>query len=408
MKKNLLIVTSSDFPYGAANSKLLRLMGAGLVEKGWRVEVLLQKGRTNKGEKIIPGRAGVENGVQYRFFGWKLRPGNFVLKVLDTLLANSGVVITLVARKFQGKADVAMVYNHSGMQNLLVLIVCKLFRIRCISYVSDWINRYASFPKWHQQPKWFDFLFRMKRVNMWFDALIMPSHFLYDFYQERGMNQEQLYILPTVVELPDLSEGRDETQYPRKAEVRVGFCGKPTWTNGGELLVRAFQKVAESHEDSELIVMGDRLDDPDLLPGLKKLAAELGVAEKIIFTGMIPYERVGELLLTCDMLVLPRPAGKFAEAGFPTKLGEYVACRKPVVVTRVGDIPRYLKHKESAMLSEPGGIDELAEHILWLIDHPSEADAIAEKGLQWAKDMLSYGGAANGLDRFLCSEFGRG
>jgi len=407
MKKNLLIVTSADFPYGAANSKLLRLMGAGLVEKGWRVEVLLQRGRTNKGEKMIKGRSGVETGVHYRFFGWKLRPGNIVLKVLDTLVANFGAATTLLIRKIQGKADVAMVYNHSGMQNLQILIVCKLFRIRCISYVSDWINRYASFPKWHQQPKWYDFLFRMKIVNRWFDALVMPSHFLHDFYKERGMNPERLYILPTVVELPDLSNVGVETEYPKKAGVRVGFCGKPTWTNGGELLVRVFQQVAERHEDSELIVMGDRLDDPELLPGLKKLAAELGVEEKIIFTGMIPYKRVGELLLTCDMLVLPRPAGKFAEAGFPTKLGEYVACRKPVVVTKVGDIPRYLKHQDGAMLSEPGGTEELAEHMLWLIEHPVEADAIAEKGLQWAKDMLSYSGAANGLDQFLCSGFGR-
>ena len=407
MRNNLLIVTSADFPYGAANSKLLRLMGAGLVEKGWRVEVLLQRGRQNKGEKMIKDRSGVESGVLYRFFGWKLRPSNFVLKVLDSLLANIGAASTLVVRKLQGKADVAMVYNHSGAQNLLMLVVCKVFRIRCVSYVSDWINRYASFPKWHQQPKWFDFLFRMKVVNMWFDALVMPSTFLYDFYEERGMNPEQLYILPTVVELPDLTNIGEETEYPKKASIRVGFCGKPTWTNGGELLIQAFQKVAASHEDAELIVMGDRLDDPELLPGLKKMASDMGVADKIIFTGMIPYKRVGELLLTCDILVLPRPAGKFAEAGFPTKLGEYVACRKPVVVTKVGDIPRYLKHKESAMLSEPGGTEELAEHILWLIEHPAEADSIADKGLQWAKDMLSYQGAANGLDQFLCSGFGR-
>lgn len=50
MKENLLIVTSSD-QYGSASAKLLRLMGAGLIKKGWRVEVLLQRGRQNKGEK---------------------------------------------------------------------------------------------------------------------------------------------------------------------------------------------------------------------------------------------------------------------------------------------------------------------------------------------------------------------
>lgn len=402
MNKNILIITGSDFPYGSASAKLLRLLARGLVEKSWQVEVLLQKGRTNRGESMIPGRSGQENGVAYRFFGWKLRPANPLLKILDSLVANVGAAGTLVVRKIRGRADVAMIYNHSGVQNLLMLAVCKMVRIRCISYVSDWVNRKASFPKWHQQPKWFDFLFRMKIVNMWFDALVMPSTFLHDFYKDRGFDPDRLYILPTVVELPDLAAVRQECEYPKKAAVRIGFCGKPTWTNGGELLLQAFHRVSGCCKDTELIVMGDRLDDPALLPGLKKMADELGIGEKITFTGMIPYKRVGELLLTCDILALPRPAGKFAEAGFPTKLGEYVACRKPVVVTKTGDIPRYLKHRGSAMLSEPGGADEMAEHMLWLIEHPAEANAIAEKGWLWAKDMLSYSGAAEGLDRFLC------
>jgi hypothetical protein len=59
------------------------------------------------------------------------------------------------------------------------------------------------------------------------------------------------------------------------------------------------------------------------------------------------------------------------------------------------------------MLAEPGDIDEIADHIHWLIKHPVEADMIAGNGLQWAKKELWYSGAADGLDRFLRSGLGR-
>lgn len=401
--KNILIVTSSDFPYGAPSSKLLRLIGAGLAEKGYQVEVLLQRGRQTKSEKMILEHKGIESGVIYRFLGWKLRPRSFILKVLDSLIANIRVVMILILRKTQGKADVVMVYNHSGIQNLPSLITCKILRILCVSYVSDWLNQNASFPKWYQKPKWWDFLFRMKIVNPWFDGLIMPSYFLRNYYLGKEIRSARLYILPTLVELPNTLYAEDFLEYPKKAKIRIGFCGKPTWTNGGEMLIHIFKKVVSKYPSSELIVMGDRLDNPKLLPGLKKMAKEFKLDEKIIFTGMIPQSQVAKVLLTCDILVLPRPAGTFAEAGFPTKLGEYVASRKPVVVSKVGDIPHYLKHKHSAMLAEPGNIDEFAEHILWLIKHPNESMEIAQEGFKWAKESLSYQGATNGLVKFLNS-----
>lgn len=401
MKKNILIITGSDFPYGAASAKLLRLMGMGLVEKGWRVEVLLQRGRQNAGEKMIDGRSGMESGVLYRFCGWKLRPANMLLKGADTFFGNISTFMMMGVRKIQGRADVALLYNPSGVENALILSLCKLLRIRCVSYISEWYNKQIAYPKWYQQAKWWDFLFRMKAINLWFDGLIMPSHYLHDFYLNKGMKPEQLYILPTLVELPDLSNVEDDLQYPKKAKVRIGFCGKPTRTNGSEDLIRALQQVDGRGDSVELIIIGDRLDTPELLPGLKKLAVELGLEDRVVFTGMVPFARVNCLLSSCDILVLPRPPGTFADAGFPTKLGEYVALRKPVVVTRVGDIPLYLKHKEGAMLAEPGNIDDIAKNINWLIRHPEESASIAENGFRWAKEMLWYRGAATNLDRFL-------
>lgn len=398
----LLIVTCSDFPYGTASAKLLRLIGVGLVENSWRVEVLLQRGQGNAGEVVNEKKCSIENGVFYKYYAWRTRPKNIFLKIIDSVISNFGVIGSIVMRKITKNADVVIVYNHSGIQNLLPLVICKIMKIHCISYVSEWIDRKDSFLKWHLQYKWYDFIFRMKIVNLWFDGLIMPSNFLYMYYIKQGFDREKLYILPTVVELPDLTIV-EEKQYPKRENIRIGFCGKPNWANGGEFLIQSFKNVIERNSSVELLLMGDRLEDPNLLPGLKKLSCELGIYDKVIFTGMIPQKRVTQLLLTCDILVLPRPAGTFAEAGFPTKLGEYVASKKPVVVTEVGDIPLYLKHKISAMLSRPGNIDDFANNILWLINNQEEAKKNADKAFEWAAEYLQYNNAARKLGIYLNS-----
>jgi glycosyltransferase involved in cell wall biosynthesis len=402
MINKILVITTSDFPSGSASAKLLRLIGVGLVERKWRVEFLLQRGQGNSKDIINHKRFGIEKGIQYKYFGWRIRPKNTILKILDSIFSNIGVLCTMVTRKIQGNVDIIMVYNHSGILNFLPLLMSKILGIYSTAYVSDWLNRKASFPKWHQQTKWYDFLLRMRIINMWFDGLLMPSHFLYNFYIEKGVIPSKMLILPTVVELPHMNIQQD-IQYQKRKKTRIGFCGKPTWTNGGELLIHIFKKVQEKNISTELLIMGDRIDDPNLLPSLKELSRELGISDNVTFTGMIPYERVSQLLLTCDILVLPRPSGTFAEAGFPTKLGEYLASEKPVVVTNVGDIPLYLKHEESAMLSNPGDIEQFAHNLLWLINNPEKAETIARNGNNWAKEVLLYNGAAEKLDVFFNS-----
>lgn len=68
-----------------------------------------------------------------------------------------------------------------------------------------------------------------------------------------------------------------------------------------------------------------------------------------------------QMLKNAEALVLDRPNSLQAQYGFPTKLGEYLLTGNPVVVTKVGDIPLYLKDGVSALLSEDRNPKEFAE-----------------------------------------------
>ena len=103
----------------------------------------------------------------------------------------------------------------------------------------------------------------------------------------------------------------------------------------------------------------------------------------MVFTGPIPREQMPLMLKNAEALVLARPDNIQAKYGFPTKLGEYLLSGNPVVVTRVGDIPQFLKDGESAYVAEPGNVEEIALKIIEaLTSH--EAPKIGLRGAEVA------------------------
>jgi glycosyltransferase involved in cell wall biosynthesis len=78
------------------------------------------------------------------------------------------------------------------------------------------------------------------------------------------------------------------------------------------------------------------------------LAKKCGVADRVRFTGMVPYTQVPEYISAMDVCLIPFKRGGISENALPLKLFEYMACGKPVIsmemlgVKRVaGDLVMY-------------------------------------------------------------------
>ena len=90
------------------------------------------------------------------------------------------------------------------------------------------------------------------------------------------------------------------------------------------------------------------------------------------------------------VLALDRPDSLQAQCGFPTKLGEYLLTENPVIVTKVGDIPLFLKDGETALLVEERKPKEFSSKIIWALEHPEEATEIGKAGAQVAMREFNY------------------
>ncbi len=91
----------------------------------------------------------------------------------------------------------------------------------------------------------------------------------------------------------------------------------------------------------------------------------------------------------------------YANAGFPFKLGEFLATGKPVIASRVSDVECMLENRREAMLVEPGDSDGIVATAEYLIGNPDQAAAIGMKGRAKAKILFDHRKQGQALLTFL-------
>ena len=143
-----------------------------------------------------------------------------------------------------------------------------------------------------------------------------------------GINPEKVQILPCVV------DGDRFVPAPKPVDlvVKYGLDNAKVlmtvarlWSGdiykGVDVTIRALPQILQSFPEVKYLVIG-RGDDR---PRLAKLAADLGVAEKVIFAGFIPTEELVAHYQVADAYIMP------SQEGFGIVYLEAMACGKPVL-----------------------------------------------------------------------------
>ena len=393
MKTKIIILTSENFPYGSPGANYLRNLSSGLqLNSNYLIEVWLQSGNSRPYAGFQNHMVNSINNVTYCFLGgYALRPKSNLGKFYNDLMGLFAPLVRIM--KERRSINTIIVYNSSAIRVIFSLLLCRLLNIHTIKIIPEWYEKSSILTSKLKYFKWWDFIFGMKVLNFHFDKLIVLSSYLKNFYISHGYPTKQLFILPNLVNLDEFFSiaSADRVVNERKERVVIGYSGTPVRKDGILDLLQAFGLLVRNYRNVELLVIGDISQTVTAIQYLKAKAEELCIPEsQIRFTGLVDFMEVPGLLNCCDILVLARPSGQFAEAGFPTKLGEYLACKKPVVVTKVGDIPKYFEDKVNAVLVDPDNSVSICKGINFLIENPDIAKAIGLKGFDWVNLNLEY------------------
>lgn len=208
------------------------------------------------------------------------------------------------------------------------------------------------------------------------DGLFVISTCLRDFFIEQGVSAEKVTIVNSIVDI-----SRFDGLVKQECEPYFAYCG-----NGNnkkdkvDELIRVFARVASRHDDIKFYIVGPTKqvykDEKDNV----QLVHELGLDDRVIFTGMKPASEVPQLMVNAKALFLTRPDTLQNRAGFSTKLGEYLASGNPVVAAGVGDIPLYLEDHINAFVYTPEDYDAVENAMEYILSYPEQSSVIGESG----------------------------
>ena len=126
---------------------------------------------------------------------------------------------------------------------------------------------------------------------------------------------------------------------------------------------------------AKIILVGDG----PAKPSLEKLSYELGLHKNVLFTSF--QTEIKDWLSVMDMFVLPSKT-----EGTPLALLEAMAAGLPVIATKVGEIPNILTDHQNGILIDYGDVKGLSDSILYLLNNPVKARALAEAGKQLVEE----------------------
>ena len=116
---------------------------------------------------------------------------------------------------------------------------------------------------------------------------------------------------------------------------------------------------------------------------VKQKVKDLGIED--IFTFHDGTKEIVDKYQQCDIYCLP---SNFE--GYPNVVCEAMSCGKPVVASRVCDIPYILKENENGLMFDPSDINDIADKLLKMVSMPKEQrEDWGRKGREIAETLFS-------------------
>jgi glycosyltransferase involved in cell wall biosynthesis len=162
---------------------------------------------------------------------------------------------------------------------------------------------------------------------------------------------------------------------PRDGELRLLYAGRLTPTKGVHTAIQALRILAhEAEARVTLDILGG--GDPDYERCLKRLADQVGVADRVRFRGGVPRSEMPRVFREHDVLLLLSEW----EEPFARVVLEAMAARLLVIGSLTGGTPEILVDGETGLSFPPGDANRLAQQIRRLLGSPALYGRMAEAG----------------------------
>ena len=377
-----------------ASTNRLISYAQGLASFSNRVEILCLKPGENPSKIVNKEVQGKFGDLNFRYVtGSTIRPKSLIKRISIRLLSFIGTIFYIISLNRKNRINTIITFPSSFLFIFIIFLISRILKIKLVHERSE-------YPFITQKNT---FLFRLNLfIYLHFscklyDAFVVITKALETYFYHYKSSKAKTFILPILVEPERFSDCN--TPSPIQGEY-IGYCGSMEGNKDGiSDLIEAFHLIASGYPDLKLVLIGDKSFKD--FANLENDIRAKNLSERIIFTGQIERDDLPAFLYNAKLLVLARPDNKQSEGGFPTKLGEYLATGKPVVITRVGEIPLYLKDGVNGFIAEPGNSEDFARKMNEVLQDYANSIKIGKCGQKLTFSSFNYLEQSKKLMQFL-------
>jgi glycosyltransferase involved in cell wall biosynthesis len=224
------------------------------------------------------------------------------------------------------------------------------------------------------------------------DLVLAPTPAAVKALQGRG-KPERVLLSPPGVDVDRF----DWDEATKSGPPRILYTGSIDPGRGVRVLIRAMAAIVRE-VDARLVIAGPVIA-PKFEQTLRDGIRELKLTDKVELLGPVDHDQLPALIATATVCVVPAAAALTPNPAvvFPTKMLEYMACKRAIVAPRRDTVQLVVENAREALLFEPGDPIDLARKVLRLLGEPALRDRIANAAYERVRRDFTASSARRAL-----------
>ena len=217
------------------------------------------------------------------------------------------------------------------------------------------------------------------------------------YINDCGISPELITVLVNDADLEEFCNLEiDESLVTKyKDDFVISYIGGFGPHRGIDTAIKSMPKVLEEIPDAKLLLVGkgSGVFDNDM----NKLCKDLNVENKVVFTDWVDFQLVPSYIALSDVCLVPHHASGHTNTTIPHKLFQYMAMRKPVIVTDCKPLKRIVEECDCGIVVPSGDYDKMAEAVIKLHKDKEFANELGENGRKAVEEKYNWENEAEKL-----------